>query len=120
MDQEYGLIQEFTSEVGGMHDQVQDNQAANRNISPSVLVIETEPRFDIDIKSVQNEAQEADPSDSTSTSIMGNLTIAMSGAQAYFGQISKRTKQEVLKRRVICAKWIVARPGLMNVTMITL
>ena len=35
----------------------------------------------------------------------------MSGAQAYFGHSSKRTKQEVLKCRVICVKGDCGKAG---------
>ncbi len=75
LDQEYGLIQEFTSEIGAMCAQVQDDQSTNQNISPSGLVIETDPRFVIDIESEQKEDQVADPSNNTSTSTRDNLTI---------------------------------------------
>ncbi len=84
LDQEYGLIQEFTSEVGATNIQVQDNQATNQNISPSGLIIETESRFEIEIESEQKESQETSPSDSTSESTSGGFTIAMLGAKGYF------------------------------------
>ena len=53
----------------------------------------------------------ANPSDSTSTSTRDNLTITMSGAQAYFGRSSKKTKQKVLERKVICEKRDWGKPG---------
>ena len=94
-----------------MRDQVQDDQVANQNIYPSGLVTETQPRFDIDTESSQNQAQEVNPSDSTRASTRINLTIAMSGAQNYFGRSTKRTEREVLKRRVICAKGDCGKAG---------
>ena len=35
----------------------------------------------------------------------------MSGAQTYFGRITKRTEQEVLKRRMICVKGNCGKAG---------
>ena len=63
LDREYGLIQEFKSEIGAMCAQVQDDQSTHQNISPSGLLIETDSRFKIEIKSEQKEALEVHPSD---------------------------------------------------------
>ena len=49
LHQEYGMFGELPSEVGATHAQVQEDQVANRNMSPSGLVTETQPRFDLDI-----------------------------------------------------------------------
>ncbi len=65
----------------------------------------------IDIESEQKEDQVADPIDSASSSTSGDLTITMSGSQAYIGRSSKRTKQEVLKHRVSYAKGDHENPG---------
>ena len=111
LDREYGVIQEVESEVGAARAQVQDNQNTSQEISPPGSLIEIDPRFVIDIESEQKEDQGADPSNSARSSTSGNLTFAMSGAQAYFGRSSKRTEQEVLKRRVICAKGDRGKPG---------
>ncbi len=52
----YGLFEEeLLPEVGATHAQVQDNQVASQNISPSGSVTETQQ--DTDIESVHNKAQ---------------------------------------------------------------
>ncbi len=99
------------SKVGAMHAQVQYGQATNQNISSSVLVIETESRFKIEIKSEQKEAQETSPSDSISESTSDSLTISMLGSKGYFRCLSKRTDHEVLQDRGICAKGDQGKAG---------